>query len=90
MKNKVVLTVVFMILICIHISAQNKHAEKSRFMSYKGLVMAGYQGWFNCEGDGADRGWTHYALNNKFEDGSCKFDYWPEMNEYEVKYKTPF
>ena len=23
-------------------------------MSYKGLVMAGYQGWFNCEGDGAD------------------------------------
>ena len=28
--------------------------------SYKGLVMAGYQGWFNAEGDGADRGWNHH------------------------------
>ena len=25
-------------------------------MTYKGLVMAGYQGWFNCEGDGAGPG----------------------------------
>ncbi|MEI9897852.1 MAG: hypothetical protein WDN28_29340 [Chthoniobacter sp.] len=22
-----------------------------------GKVMCGYQGWFNCEGDGANRGW---------------------------------
>jgi len=72
------------------ILAQIKHAPKSKYMSYKGLVMAGYQGWFNCEGDGADRGWTHYQKGDKFEDGSCKFDNWPEMNEYEVKYKTPF
>jgi glycoprotein endo-alpha-1,2-mannosidase len=70
--------------------AQTKHAEKSRYMSYKGLVMAGYQGWFNCEGDGADRGWTHYNKNGKFEDGSCTIDFWPEMDEYKVKYKTPF
>ena len=43
-------------------------------MSYKGLVMAGYQGWFNCEGDGADRAWTHYSKSGKFEDGSCTID----------------
>ena len=90
MRYKIFLTGLFIVLGFINISAQNKHAEKSRFMSYKGLVMAGYQGWFNCEGDGAERGWTHYALNNKFEDGSCKFDNWPEMDEYKVKYKTPF
>lgn len=72
------------------VEAQNKHAEKSRFMSYKGLVMAGYQGWFNCEDDGAERGWTHYSNKGKFEDGSCTIDYWPEMDEYKVKYKTPF
>ena len=58
-------------------------------MTYKGLVMAGYQGWFNCEGDGANRGWTHYNRNGKFQDGSCKIDLWPEMDEYKVKYKTP-
>ncbi len=38
---------------CLSGTAQTKHATKSKFMSYKGLVMAGYQGWFNCEGDGA-------------------------------------
>lgn len=67
-----------------------KHAKSSKFMSYKGLVMAGYQGWFNCEGDGADRAWTHYSKRGKFEDGSCTIDLWPEMDEYKVKYKTPF
>lgn len=73
-----------------HVTAQNKHATKSKFTSYKGLVMAGYQGWFNAEGDGANRGWTHYSKNGKFEDGSCSIDYWPEMDEYKVKYKTKF
>jgi glycoprotein endo-alpha-1,2-mannosidase len=89
MKNKIGLTGLLILFICIHLSAQNKHASKSKFMTYKGLVMAGYQGWFNCEGDGADRGWTHYGKNGKFEDGSCTIDYWPEMDEYKVKYKTP-
>jgi glycoprotein endo-alpha-1,2-mannosidase len=90
MKNKIIYTLFLLIFTGIKISAQNKHSAKSRFMSYKGLVMAGYQGWFNCEGDGADRGWTHYNKNGKFEDGSCTIDYWPEMDEYAVKYKTPF
>jgi hypothetical protein len=74
----------------IDVSAQHRHAESSRFTSYKGLVMAGYQGWFNCEGDGAQRGWTHYNKNGKFEDGSCTIDFWPEMDEYQVKYLTSF
>ncbi len=59
-------------------------------MSYNKLVMAGYQGWFNAEGDGAGRGWYHYAKNNVFEPGSCKVDYWPDVSEYEKKYKTSF
>jgi len=90
MKNKILISVVFIFLTIINVCAQPKHAVKSKYMTYKGLVMTGYQGWFNCEGDGADRGWTHYAKGNKFEDGSCKIDLWPEMDEYQIKYKTPF
>jgi hypothetical protein len=63
---------------------------KIRAQSYKGLVMAGYQGWFNAEGDGAERGWNHYRKNQKLEPGNCKFDFWPEMAEYPVQYKSPF
>jgi len=90
MRSVLILTGLIFTILPWTLSAQNKHAEKSRYMSYKGLVMAGYQGWFNCEGDGAGRGWTHYRKGDKFEDGSCKFDNWPEMTEYKVKYKTPF
>lgn len=90
MKNKLFFTGLILTLVCIQVSAQLKHAPQSKYMSYKGLVIAGYQGWFNCEGDGANRGWTHYNKNGKFEDGSCTIDFWPEMDEYKVKYKTPF
>ena len=87
---KILNLVIGLLLITFSVNAQSMHAGSSKFMSYKGLIMAGYQGWFNCEGDGANRGWTHYAKHGKFEDGSCTIDYWPEMDEYEVKYKTPF
>lgn len=61
------------------------------YTSYEGLVMAGYQGWFNAEGDGADRGWNHYcASNKKFEPGFSTIDFWPDMSEYEKKYETKF
>lgn len=58
--------------------------------SYKGLIMAGYQGWFNAEGDGAERGWNHYRKGSKFEPGNCTIDFWPEMSEYPKQYKSPF
>lgn len=61
------------------------------YTSYKGLVMVGYQGWFNADGDGANRKWTHYcASNGKFEPGYCTIDYWPDMTEYDKKYQTTF
>jgi glycoprotein endo-alpha-1,2-mannosidase len=90
MKNIQFLYGLIFLLIFGSATAQSKHAEKSKYMSYKGLVMAGYQGWFNCEGDGAERGWTHYSKNGQFKDASCTIDYWPEMDGYKVKYKTPF
>lgn len=61
-----------------------------RYPSYKGLVMAGYQGWFNTPGDGAGRGWHHYERRGRFAPGSCEIDCWPDMREYEKQYPTPF
>lgn len=67
-----------------------KHSKASAFSSYKGLVMAGYQGWFNAPDDGAGRGWNHYNKEKKFEPGYCKIDMWPDVSEYKKKYKTSF
>jgi hypothetical protein len=58
--------------------------------SYDGLVMAGYQGWFNAPGDGAGRGWHHYEREGRFEPGWCTIDLWPEVSEYPDLYDTAF
>lgn len=51
-------------------------AKKTRFYnSYKGLVMAGYQGWFNAPTDGANRKWHHYSGPDGFRPGSCTIDF---------------
>ncbi len=70
--------------------AQSKHDRTGKFTSYKGLVMAGYQGWFNTPEDGANRGWRHYTSRGQFGPGNTKVDMWPEIDEYEKTYKTPF
>lgn len=62
-----------------------------KYDSYKGLAMAGYQGWFSCPGDGSDRGWYHYwGRDGEFRPGSCKVDLWPDVSEYDKTYKTDF
>lgn len=61
-----------------------------KYDSYKGLVMAGYQGWFNTPEDGANLGWRHYAGRSGFRPGSCTVDMWPDMSEYSVSYPTEF
>lgn len=60
------------------------------YNSYHGLLMAGYQGWHNAEGDGANRGWYHYSSGNGFRPGSTNVDLWPDISEYERTYPTPF
>ena len=68
----------------------SKHSSSSAFPSYKGLVMAGYQGWFNAPDDGAGRGWNHYVAHGDFAPGNCKIDLWPDVSEYSRTYQTPF
>ena len=60
------------------------------YTSYKGLVMAGYQGWFAAQGDASERGWHHYQKRGKFEPGFASIDFWPDVKDYPVTYKTAF
>lgn len=61
-----------------------------RFTSLEGLVMTGYQGWFNTPGDGKGLKWKHYEKNGKFMPGQCSIDLWPDMTEYRDRYDTEF
>ncbi|GAA4199989.1 hypothetical protein GCM10022289_11180 [Pedobacter jeongneungensis] len=86
-RNKILL---IMLCFAYTANAQLKHSTTSAFKSYKGLVMAGYQGWFNALGDGGGRGWNHYAGAKGFAPGSIKIDVWPDVSEYKKTYKTAF
>lgn len=45
-------------------------------------VMCGYQGWFNVEGDGAERGWVHWTKRRgPLGPGNAKIDLWPDVSE---------
>jgi glycoprotein endo-alpha-1,2-mannosidase len=91
-KQKCRVLCIAVVLVALLTSPAHAQVKKKnwKYMSFEGLVMAGYQGWFNAEGDSAGRGWFHYAMKNRFEPGATKVDYWPDVSEYPVRYKTPF
>jgi glycoprotein endo-alpha-1,2-mannosidase len=70
--------------------SQVKHSKTAMYTSYRGLVMAGYQGWHTAPEDGAGRGWGHYLQRGVFGPGNIKIDIWPEVGEYKKMYPTPF
>ena len=58
-----------------------------------GKVMCGYQGWFNCEGDGANRGWVHWVKSKGAPSPqNVKVDLWPDVSELgaDEKFDTAF
>ncbi|GHT63786.1 hypothetical protein AGMMS50239_20340 [Bacteroidia bacterium] len=58
--------------------SQNKHSKTTLYPSYKGLIMAGYQGWFPVSSDG-----VMYK-----EEARVHIDMWPDVSEYEKTYPT--
>lgn len=67
------------LLFCtVMLAAQPKHASVTKYPTYKGLIMAGYQGWFDAPKNGA-----MYPDENKI-----RIDMWPDVSEYEVTYPT--
>ncbi len=69
-------------------TAATKHSPGSRFMSYEGRVMCGYQGWFRAKGDASERGWDHYCRDQQFANPTI--DFWPDVSEYSKTYATPY
>lgn len=69
-----------MMAVALSAVAQPKHYSETNYKSYKGLVMAGYQGWFN----NPDRG-VMYP-----DQATTKIDMWPDVSEYQKTYPTGF
>lgn len=86
---KFFLCVVSACVLVVSAQAQNVLSKKM-YKSYRGLVMAGYQGWHNAQGDGANRGWYHYTRKGQFKPGFTNVDLWPDVSEYEKTYPTAF
>ncbi|MFN2396933.1 MAG: xylosidase, partial [Bacteroidales bacterium] len=77
MKKIATLLIILISVSTIVVTAQNKHGQSTHYKSYKGLVMAGYQGWFRAEGDGSDSGWGHFGSAGKFDADHNTIDFWP-------------
>ncbi len=78
MKTKSSYILIICLLVTLYTTAQNKHNKVSKFPNYKGLVMAGYQGWFREPKEG-----IMYPDENKM-----RIDMWPDVSEYQKTYPT--
>lgn len=112
LKGTCLFTIVFLLLFAVSCAqCEMSHGQDIKTMkSFKepvdtqvdtstltGKVMCGYQGWFTCDGDGANRGWYHWAESTrqgfgKFKPGHCSIDMWPDMSEADEdeKFLTEF
>ena len=76
--KKILFSIFFIFVFSNFSLAKNKHSTSTKYPSYKGLVMAGYQGWFRAPKDG-----VMYPDETKI-----RIDMWPEVSEYEKTYAT--
>lgn len=90
-ERKMKKLIVLLILCSTFVSySQGEKSEELLYPTYKGLIMAGYQGWFRADGDEADRGWGHFGRDDKFDHENLTIDIWPDVSEYEKTYETEF
>jgi hypothetical protein len=72
------------------LSAADGPSERVDPSTLRGKVMCGYQGWFNCEGDGAGRGWVHWTKSRgPFAPGKANIDLWPDVSEFAADERFP-
>jgi len=76
--KKLVFSALILLVCSVCSIAQRKHSNVTKYPAYKGLVMAGYQGWFRTPKEG-----ILYPDENKI-----RIDMWPDVSEYEKTYPT--
>ena len=80
---------VLFITLLLQPSAPAQSVDRTTLM---GKVLLGYQGWFRCPGDAADRGWVHWSRDAKrIAPETLSFEMWPDLSEFssEEKYLAP-
>lgn len=90
MNFKSIIILIGTMFFSLYANAQSKHGATYKYASYKGLVMAGYQGWFRTPGDGSGKGWGHYGSAGKFDKDHNTIDFWPDVTDYKKTYETKF
>lgn len=78
MKQKITVLFTALLFVTASLFASDKHSKVTKYNSYKGLVMAGYQGWFRLPKDK-----VMYP-----EESQVRMDMWPDVSEYEKTYPT--
>ena len=54
-------------------------------------VLAGYQGWFGCPGEGVSRGWRHWSRDGRrISPETVTFEMWPDVSELEADERFDF
>ncbi|HEX3871815.1 MAG TPA: glycoside hydrolase family 71/99-like protein [Pirellulales bacterium] len=70
------------IILVIVISVAARASAQVDALTLEGKLVCGYQGWFNCAGDGADRGWVHWSKSkDRMDSSTVHIDLWPDMTE---------
>lgn len=78
MKNRLIVSLAALLAIGALAPAQSKHSPTTKYPTYDGLIMAGYQGWFR-----AGRNGVMYP-----DEARIRIDMWPDVSEYEKTYPT--
>ena len=78
MKKILSLVLMYLFVSSLPLFSENKHAASTEYPSYKGLVMAGYQGWFRPQANG-----KMYT-----DESRVHIDLWPDVSEYDKTYPT--
>jgi hypothetical protein len=78
------------VFLFLHLVSLAAAAETVDVSTLTGKVMCGYQGWFNVEGDGAERGFVHWTKKRgAMEPGNAKVDLWPDVSELSPEERFP-
>lgn len=88
---------IYIIILLFAVASVSSFAQKTKkvqepsiqpqYNSYRGLIMAGYQGWFSAPDDGS--GVNPGSLYDSRHD-HCGMDFWPDTREYQKLYPTKY